>query len=208
MMEEIIRKVLEELKALEKQESPKKKMMVLSEEADPCEKLHQRFGRDYELTYRSTFGKEEIPDAVVLKSLTPDVLVALSQGKNGPSGPVMECLMDGIPVYLCEEGLYHVKRRTTCSRPLYSLYDDCVKQLIAFGCKLIPVKEETAAQGFGKPLKRQLLTEGELKKRMAAGERTLVIQERTLITPLAKDLIKENGICVVMEKGGEDHADS
>lgn len=207
-MEEIIRKVLEELKALEIKNTPKKKMMVLSREAVPCEKIKNRFSDTYEVVFVEGFSEEDAPDALLLQELTPDELRQLSEGKNTALGPVMECLMEGKPVYLEEEGLYHVRHKETCAKALYSLYEKSVKLLESYGVLLL--KKETIQRGRpmeGKYSGRNLITENEVKKRMSSGEKILYVTKHTLITPLAKDLLKEHGICTVIKEGGEDHAD-
>jgi len=208
MMEEIIKKVLEELKALEMHNRPHKKMMVLSREAVPCEKIKDRFSDTYEVVFVQGFTREDAPDALLIQELTPDELKRLGEGKNTSLGPVMECLMEGKPVYLQEEGLYHVRHEGTCAKALYSLYEKSVKLLESYGVLLL--KKETKQSGrslAGKCSGRNLITESEVKKQMASGEKVLYVSKHTLITPLAKDLMKEQGICTVIKEGGEDHAD-
>jgi len=208
MMEEIIKKVLEELSALERKNNPKKKMMVLSREAVPCEKIKDRFSDTYEVVFVQGFTREDAPDALLIQELTPDELKRLSEGINPPSGPVLEFLMEGKPVYLREDGLYHVRHEETCAKALYSLYEKSVRLLESYGVLLLKREKKQSGRSLAvKNAGRNLITESEVKKQMASGEKTLYVSKHTLITPLAKDLMKELGICTVIKEGGEDHAD-
>ncbi|SFN26134.1 ethanolamine utilization protein [Proteiniclasticum ruminis] len=207
-MEEIIRKVLEELKSLEEKNGMKKKMMVLSRDAASCEKITNRFSDTYIVTFAESFREEDAPDALMLKDLSPDHLMLLAEGKNGCLGPVMEWLMAGKPVYLEVDSLVHVQKKETCKKALFDLYESAVKRLESYGVLL--VKEEKKfreAPGSGKGTERTLVTESEVKKWILKGEKTICVTKQTLITPLAKDLMKEYGICTVVKEGGEDHAD-
>jgi ethanolamine utilization protein len=208
MMEEIIRRVLEELKALEMNANTSKKMIVLSRNAASCETIRDRFKDTYEVVFVQNFTLEDRPDALLLKELTPEELVLLSEGKNGTLGPVLECLMEGKPVYLEETGLYHVRNRTTCPKALYSLYEKALKSLESYGVLVLKDEKRNRKLSLEKDQSgRILITESEVKKRMAAGEKVLYVSKRTMITPLAKDLMKENGIVAILQEGGEDHAD-
>lgn len=208
MMEEIIRKVLEELKALEEKNKMKKKMMVLSRDAASCENIINRFSDAYDVLFAKSFREEDAPDALVLKDLTPDELMLLAEGKNGCLGPVMEWLMAGKPVYLEPESLAHVKNKETCKKALFDLYENAVKTLKSFGVLLVyEEKRQKEAPEAGKSSGRNLVTEREVKSTITKGEKTICVTKQTLITPLAKDLMKEYGICTVLKEGGKDHAD-
>ena len=208
MMEEIIRKVLEELKALEEKNGMKKKMMVLSRDAASCDKSINRFSEDYDVVFAKSFQEEDAPDALLLKDLTPDELMLLSEGKSGCLGPVMEWLMSGKLVYLELESLAHVRNKETCKKALFDLYENAVKTLKSYGMLLVHEEtRETGAPLSGKSRGRNLVTEREVKSLLTKGEKTICVSKQTLITPLAKDLMKEYGITAVLKEGGKDHAD-
>lgn len=107
-------------------------------------------------------------EAVVLCTLTPAQLLSM------PDDTVCRALLEGLPVYLCEEGLEHRKFSKTSAKSLYSLLLSKERQLKNLGVQSL-MKAETG----------KLLTAQDIRKIKADGGK-LPIGAR--LTPLARDI--------------------
>lgn len=112
-------------------------------------------------------------EAVVLASLSLAQLLAM------PSDPVCRALLEGMPVYLCPEGLEYKKYASSSARGLYAMLQGKERQLRNMGVQLL----KNAAEP-------QLLTAQEIRKRKAQG---LSLPPGARLTPLARDIWEGKG---------------
>ncbi|MFH5835177.1 hypothetical protein ACHAL6_03750 [Proteiniclasticum sp. C24MP] len=195
-IEEIVKKVLEEIRKLELVRSDLKKMLVIGE-AQSCEKeLRSRYEGKYEMEFAACFDENAEFDVLLLAEISPNTLQKLAMGMNPRVGPVMEALMGGKEVLYSEEGLLHRKMEKTCPKPLYRLYEDSVKKIGSFGI----CREDGWARKRSGTVKEQgrkkkgLIGEKEILQMVQNGEKILYTEGAPLITPLARDLMRNHGI--------------
>ena len=202
-IEEIVKKVLEEIRKLEHFRDDLQKMLIIGEAPLGEKELRGKLEARYDLKFSECFEDHADFDVLLLTEISPDNLQKLAMGMNPKTGPVMEALMRGKKVLYLEEGLQHRKMERTCPRPLYKLYEESVKKINSFGIHPYESREgrtlETASREA--PKKRGLIGEKEIQKMVENGERILYMEGTPLITPLAKDLMRNYGITVERREG-------
>lgn len=198
-MEEIVKKVLEEIRKLESERRDRKKMLVIGEALSAKEdQLKRKYEAHYELEFASCFDEQADFDLLLLAEISPTTLQKLAMGMNPSIGPVMEALILGKDVRYLPEGLFHRSHEKTCPRLLYGLYEDAVKKIASLG---IHPEAERSRKGPGEvketgKKRRGLLGEKEIQGMVEKGEKILYVEEAPIITPLAKDLMRNHGITV------------
>lgn len=195
-IEEIIRKVLEEMNKLENA-GMKKKMLVVGDDGALGEAARRKCQEEYDLEFADAFNDSDGFDAVLLVEVSTDTLQKMSMGMNPRFGPVMDMLIQGRKVYYLPEGVYHRCHEKSCPRALYSLYEESLKKIRDFGIQPLDTshKKPIDAMIIHKE-KRGLIGEKEIKRLMEMGESVLVLEGKPLMTPLARDLIRDHGIQV------------
>lgn len=195
-IEDIMKKVLEEIRKMESAKEDREKMLVIGEAQRFEKELRDRYGAHYELEFDTCFDEDVQFDVLLLAQISPNTLQKLAMGMNPRVGPVMEALMSGKEVLYLSEGLLHREMAKTCPKMLYRLYEDSVKKITSFGIRPSetrnPRRGETAAAGAAR--KRGLIGEKEILKMVESGERILFTEGTPIITPLAKDLMRNHGI--------------
>lgn len=195
-IEDIMKKVLEEIRKMESAKDDRQKMLVIGDAQRFEKELRERYGAHYELEFNTCFDEHVQFDVLILAEISPNTLQKLAMGMNPRVGPVMEALMSGKEVLYLSEGLLHREMEKTCPKMLYRLYEDSVKKIASFGIRPTetrnPRRGETAAAGAAK--KRGLIGEKEILKMVESGERILFTEGTPIITPLAKDLMRNHGI--------------
>lgn len=106
-------------------------------------------------------------DAVVLCTLTPAQLLSM------PDDTVCRALLEGVPVYLREEGLEHRKFSKTSAKSLYSLLLSRERQLKNLGVQVLGASNS------------RLITAQQVRRLLAEGK-PLPIGAK--LTPLARDI--------------------
>lgn len=201
-LEEIIRRVLEEMKKLEVTGEKKKKMLVLGNVEEIEKEIRIKFEKTFELEFSLCFDDACVYDALLLAEISPNTLQKMAMGMNPRMGPVLEMLMRGKPVRFLEEGLTHRGFISTCPLKLYKLYEESVEKIMELGMcpeslkskQMYAIKEEKSTK------KRTVITERDIKKLVEQGENSLSLFGSPLITPLAKDLIRDYKITLIHDE--------
>lgn len=197
-IEYIVKKVLDEIRKLESAEVKKTKMLVIGSAEAFEEELRNRYEAQYRMEFDSCFDEQAQFDVLLLAEISPNTLQKLAMGMNPRVGPVMDALMGGKEVLYLEEGLQHRKMEQTCPKPLFRFYEDSVKKIGSFG---ICSEQKRTRKGAGPPdgqgrKKRGLITEKEILQMVQDGETILHTEGTPLITPLARDLMRNHNITV------------
>lgn len=106
-------------------------------------------------------------DAVVLCTLTPAQLLSM------PDDTVCRALLEGLPVYLREEGLEHRKFSKTSAKNLYSLLLSRERQLKNLGVQVLGASNN------------RLITAQQVRRLLAEGK---PLPQGARLTPLARDI--------------------
>ncbi len=201
-IEEILKKVLEEIRKQESSWSNLKKMLIVGQGLSSEEELRRKYSAHYEMEFCTCFDHEAKFDVLLLAEISPNTLQKLAMGMEPRVGPVMEALITGKEVLFLEEGLLHRKHENTCPKPLYKLYEESVRKIGQFGISPIThLDEKNVLSIEHKPKKRGLIGEKEILKMVERGEKILYTEEAPLITPLAKDLMRNHGITIEKQEG-------
>lgn len=201
-LEEIIRRVLEEMKKLEVTGEKKKKMLVLGNVEKIEKEIRIKYEKTFTLEFSLCFDDACVYDAVLLAEISPNTLQKMAMGMNPRMGPVMEMLMRGKSVMFLEEGLVHREYISTCPLKLFKLYEESVEKVIDLGVCLesLKLKQIHSLEEEKLSKKRRVITEKDIKRLVEQGESSLSLTGSPLITPLAKDLIRDYKITLLHDE--------
>lgn len=135
----------------------------------------------------------------------------------------LEMLLKGKKVYVLEDGIEYRKYKNTAPKVLYNKYIKFEEELLAYGIEIIndlnkiSIESKEQKVSFNgikeeKDLKssitvdeltinlsnKKLVSESDLRKPHINGVKTLILDKKAMITPLAKDYIRINNLNVVL----------
>lgn len=202
-IEEIVKRVLEEIRKQENAKGSLKKMLVLGEGLSFEDGLKKKYGLTYEMEFCACFDDQAEFDVLLLAEISPNTLQKMAMGMDPKAGPVMEALMRGKKVLFYEEGLLHRRHEKTCPAPLYNLYEESVRKIRELGICPEEVEEKRKVETSTelRTRKRGLIGEKEILKMVEKGEKVFYTEGTPLITPLAKDLMRKYGIMAEKREG-------
>ncbi len=148
--------------------------------------------------------------------------MALGRDTTPAACAVAKALLAGKPVYLAEEGLPHRACQSTANPRYYAMLEDYVTRLTQFGVRVAPRAElERLLCGHGEPAAAKapihgaacepivpcepavvcgVLTAEEARRLARTCGGTLWVAEGALITPLARDVLREKKITLVTKE--------
>ena len=106
----------------------------------------------------------------------------------------LEMLLKGKKVYILEDGIEYRKYKNTAPKVLYNKYIKFEEELLAYGIDTTAIADEFTINLSNK----KLVSESDLRKPHINGVRTLIVDKKAIITPLAKDYIRINNLNVVL----------
>lgn len=209
LIDSVLKEVYSRLKeaAYAKDIKTRKTLVVFDEEN--INEYNRILGYVYEIIPYSI--EVESCDAVFISKLCLKGLTSLAtlNIEKSEHSFIIEMLMKGKEVYILEEGMEYKRYKNTSPKHLYNKYIDFEKELIKCGMNIVksissigskneeatstvesPILEETSLEIRG----RKLITEGVLKKHYMNNMKSMVIDNNTIITPLASDFIKINNL--------------
>lgn len=156
--------------------------------------------------------KIEEYDYIILPFLTPKRLVNIATGLRNDiiEETISDILLLGRRIYLLQEGINYRRYKKTANENYYLMIENYENKLISFGMKIVNKTELYEIIRFGEVEEKsketnlairdkKIITESEIKKGLKQGYNIIKISDKTIITPLAHDLIKANKIKVVTE---------
>lgn len=135
-------------------------------------------------------------DILVLSSLCINDMVDMAIGKKNSA---IEYILEGKMVYVVEEGLEY--KKYSASKALTETYDKYVNTISKYGIQVIK-RLELLNRLRKKEIKEidGVITSSKLQENNIKNTK-LVLGRNSLITPLAKEYIKENNIEILYERG-------
>ncbi len=134
---------------------------------------------------------------------------------------ILRAGLTGKKVYVESDSIEYKRYEDTIDKGLKEKFESYEKSIAQYGVKIlkaqsivddiqapevnISVRDETASQQQVHQstecctLSKRLITEQDLRKVIQQGKKTVRIGKNSLITPLAKDYIKINNICLIKE---------
>lgn len=216
----IVEELYNKIRETPKNNDTRKKAVVMQK--DNIEKYYEVIGNEYNLVSYD----ESIRDCDVL--IVP-ILCLRGMGNlanltcsTKEEHFIIKMLMKGRKVYIMEEGMYYKKYKNTAPKQLYNKYLDFERQLINYGIEILSSSfNSTYIVEEGKYPKnsvdistnismnksveitnKKLISESDIRKQYINGSRVIVIDSKSIITPLARDFIRINHI-EIMRKSGE-----
>lgn len=138
-------------------------------------------------------------ERVYITALTRAQLADIAQARDNSrcACAVTSALLQGIPVYLLESALTW-RTKGHCAAPgLMKILEGYVSTLQTFGVQVIRCCEQAPA--LPQPAEEsqpKLITEAWARKLCQTGAERLVLEPGVILTPSAKDVLKEAGIAV------------
>ena len=216
----IVDEVYSKINSFKNSKGPFKKVAVVMKD-DNISEITKVLGNDYEI---SIYRNEDIEgDIVIIPSLSLRAMANLATLVTSESEEdfVIRMLMMGKEVYVLENGLEYRRYKNTAPRALYSKYLDFEKQFKVHGIQIIgyigeikkqdnnlwdsnserrntlEVFNENSGENFKMELRnKKVINEAEIKNGIVSGIDTIIIDKKSIITPLAADFIKTHNLRV------------
>lgn len=150
--------------------------------------------------------------------------MALGRDTSPAACAVSKALLAGKPVYLAEEGLPHRASKAAANPRYYAMLEDYVTRLTQFGVRVAPQAElerllsgqnapaktcgvpEAPASSTERPSAQEepfcgVLTAEEARRLVKTCGGTLRLGQGAILTPLARDVLREKRVALVYEEG-------
>ena len=216
----IVDEVYNKINSFKNSKGPFKKVAIVMKD-DNISEITKVLGNEYEI---SVYRNEDIEgDIVIIPSLSLRAMANLATLVTSEADEdfVIRMLMMGKEVYVLENGLEYRRYKNTAPRALYSKYLDFEKQFKVYGIQIIGYIGEIKNQNnnlwdsnsdlrnalgvfdenSGEELKMELrnkkvINEAEIKNGIVSGIDTIIIDKKSIITPLAADFIRTHNLRV------------
>lgn len=174
--------------------------------------LHHRYRTDF---YQNPNEYEEhidinVYDAILLGSISHQELVHISMGlaNNPVSSLVIEAILAGKKIFILKEGITYQRYEDTSNTNFYNMLKGYEEQLKTFGIEWIyaneiverienteAIDEEKMTEEYVVQVK--IITESIAKQYHIKGCHRLVINKHTIVTPLARDYLRDKKIMMI-----------
>ena len=197
----------------------RKKAVVLEKNID---KYYKMLGNEYEIVSYSENIKD--CDVVIVPTLCLKGMGNLANLTCSTKEEhfIIKMLMKGKKIYILEEGMYYKKYKNTAPKQLYSKYLEFERQLINYGIEILGSSlnntytlqdniytdnkldnaPKRVANKTAEITNKKLISESDIRRQYITGSNVIVIDSKSIITPLARDFIRLNHI-EIMRKSGE-----
>lgn len=166
------------------------------------------------------YNKDEKADVIVVSALTIKAMANLATltGTNDEENFIVKSLMEGKKVYILKDGIEYRKYKNTAPKALYNKYLEFEKELKLYGVNIIEhisccmesdIKQETTVEAS--PIEelslgeaalnlelrnKKLISEADIRKPFKNGMKFLIIDKKSILTPLANDFIRIHNLKV------------
>ena len=211
MVSLIVEEVLDKLKETPTINNHKKKAVVFQNGNLDC--FYNVLGREYELISYETSVKEG--DALIIPKLTLTMMANLANLNSSKDEEtfVLEMLMKGKRIFILEQGLEYRRYKDTAPKQLYNKFLNFEKQLLNYGIEILSENlnvssyhKEESLEKYAETIKsekitKKVITEGDVRRLHEKGENLVILGEKTILTPLAKDFVRMNHMEIIKGNG-------
>ncbi|GAA0776269.1 TIGR02536 family ethanolamine utilization protein [Clostridium subterminale] len=216
----IVKEVYKKLEETNRKNIRHKTAVVIGDvELDPITKAN--LNEEYRMIY---YGEEALEaDIAVVSRLSIKSManIATLTGINEEENFIINMLLAGKRVYVLENGLEYRKYKNTAPRALYNKYLSFEKELKVYGIDIVEaiekVEDKTTRKEEYKKVEevsiletsnsiseemsfeirnKKLISEMDLRKPFMNGMKSVVIDKKSIITPLANDFIRIHNLKV------------
>lgn len=211
MVSLIVEEVLDKLKETPTINNHKKKAIVFQN--GNLQWVYNFLGKEFEFISYDTSIREG--DALIIPKLTLTMMANLANLNPSKDEEtfILEMLMKGKKIYIFEEGLEYRRYKDTAPKQLYNKFLNFEKQLLNYGIEILNenlnvpsyhkeiLSEQPVEIIKGEKISKKVITEGDVRKLHEKGENIIMLGEKTILTPLAKDFVKMNHMEIVKGNG-------
>lgn len=225
--EEVMKRLMDMLKKEKVFPLIRKKVLVLNNSDNQNSKIQSQIvNENYDISYIEDMSNVEDYECIVIESINNLELANLSLGLPGGEKEkiIIDAILKGKNICLLSEGIEFKKFKNKCNNNFYNMYKAYEDKLREFGIKIIKQneikefmdnlseckeingkKEQTSAscsnikKEYSDLTSRRLVSEIDLRRVMVNGNKNVSISQKTIVTPLAKDFIRMNGLNLVRE---------
>ncbi|MFR1707443.1 MAG: TIGR02536 family ethanolamine utilization protein [Clostridium sp.] len=216
----IVKEVYRKLEETNKNTVKHKTAVIIGDmNLDPITKAN--LDEEYKLI---SYNYEVDADIAIVSKLSIKSManIATLTGINEEENFIINMLLSGKKVYVLESGLEYRKYKNTAPRALYNKYLSFEKELKVYGIDIIEflekVEDKTTRKEEYKKVEevsaletlnsipeeemsfeirnKKLISEGDLRKPFMNGMKSVVIDKKSIITPLANDFIRIHNLKV------------
>lgn len=214
LIEMITKQVMQALKSEHTDNTCRPKLLILGEKKEAlC--LSGQFALESAAEAEGMLSAADY-EGIVITQMDTALLSDIAQGLCRCSGArtVSEALFLGKAVYVAEEGVSFLKYKHTANARYYQMFVEYLKKLESFGVTVLSMEKICQAFSPKETGSREVSAKSEEKTQTKAaglfsadmarafvrtGETTLRVAQGTLITPLAKDVLRDKKIKLVYE---------
>jgi ethanolamine utilization protein len=220
-LETLIQKVTDEVYKKLKSIAPSKgqRLVILSSQHVP--EIEERLGTQFDISYYNEGIKDCDCDLLLIPTICIQLLANLANGLSTGSRErfIFTMLLKGKKVFALEEGLLYRTYKQTAPARLYKMYTDFVENIKTYGIQIVQKeellqqylqdeqmaaapeaeeKEETLPESnhLAEILAKKVVTEADLKRCCLKQIREIVIDQKSILTPLAYDYLREQQMIV------------
>ncbi|GAA0679277.1 MULTISPECIES: TIGR02536 family ethanolamine utilization protein [Clostridium] len=223
LIEFLVDEIYKKIQAEDKKSNylEKKKSIVVMGESDVD--FYKKALKEFDINPLTSECKD--CDILLISKLCIKGLSNISQGTCTTKSEkfALEMLLKGKKVYILEDGIEYRKYKNTAPKVLYNKYIKFEENLLSYGIEIINdlnkisieskeqkisfngIKEEkdlessiVADEITINLSNKKLVSESDLRKPHINGVKTLILDKKAILTPLAKDYIRINNLNVVL----------
>ncbi|GAA0687141.1 MULTISPECIES: hypothetical protein [Clostridium] len=214
MVSIIVEEVLDKLKETPIINDCNKKAVIFQN--GDLEEFYDLVGKEYEvISYNKNIRECDI---AILPKLDLSVMANLANlnASNNEEKFILNMLMKGKKIYVFENGMEYKIYKDSAPKQLYNKYLNFEKQLINYGIEIINeslsskittscnkdlLKDFSPEIIKSEKIFKKVITENDIRRVHEKGENVIIIGEKNILTPLAKDFIKINNMEIIKRNG-------
>ncbi|MFQ9976690.1 hypothetical protein [Clostridium cadaveris] len=214
MVSIIVEEVLDKLKETPIINDCNKKAVIFQN--GDLEEFYDLVGKEYEvISYNKNIRECDI---AILPKLDLSVMANLANlnASSNEEKFILNMLMKGKKIYVFENGMEYKIYKDSAPKQLYNKYLNFEKQLINYGIEIINeslsskittscnkdlLKDFSPEIIKSEKIFKKVITENDIRRVHEKGENVIIIGEKNILTPLAKDFIKINNMEIIKRNG-------
>lgn len=169
--------------------------------------------------WRENDGIESF-DYIVVPDLSNKDLVNLANGagQNKVCKIVVDAILQGKKVIVLEEGICYRKFKDTANENFFNMFKSYEEKIVSFGIEIVAKRDlikyldhgdcketmqnrsqktEKLETKQGVEINTKVVSERNIEKLLSTGHKTIYVNKKSIITPLAIDFIRTNDINVI-----------
>ncbi|SET49399.1 ethanolamine utilization protein [Natronincola peptidivorans] len=195
---------------------PLKKLLVLEEtDSKEEERYFQSIKGRYQVEGIESYHQGQsinYYDAIIIPYLPIKEMVNIGIGvRNGDISEITsEAILLGVKVYVLKEGIDYRKYQKTSNIGYYQMMESYEKKLKELGIHIVDQdnfyeslnnhQKDMNNDNSSTIIDKRIITETDIEEFYSKGYEEIFLREKTIITPLAEDYIKQNRIAIFREK--------